>query len=154
MSVTPLVYTTFFIGLECGNLAPLTSVISATAPSLSFTYKPSFDNQGTRKPHYHILFSTSYGLDRNQLEQLNHRIRTDYLEPFNPEVRGGKFSGCPTREGQDINVYTSDVSPTLMTWMCFADIPRYRTPLSLFPWLNMWQARDQALFSEKLEYSS
>lgn len=151
MSVTPLVYTTFYIGLECGNLAPVTSVSSAPPPHLSLTNKPPSDNQGPRKPHYHILFSTSYGLDRNQLEQLNHTIRNENPDHFNPEEERSKFFGCPTRKSQDFIVYTSDVSFAPINKMQVTEVSHNRIPLSPFPWLSMSQVKDQPLSLEKLE---
>lgn len=47
----PSVYTTFYVGLRADELGD------------------------GLKPHYHILFSTSYGLDRKQLDSLNNLIR-------------------------------------------------------------------------------
>ncbi|GAA5927226.1 hypothetical protein JCM1841_004252 [Sporobolomyces salmonicolor] len=70
--VPPSVFTTFFVGLEAKELgAPLGH---------------------HNKPHYHILFSTSYGLDRTQLGELCHKIREKQPELFNPgKLEEGTF---------------------------------------------------------------
>ncbi|KAL8279100.1 hypothetical protein RQP46_008558 [Phenoliferia psychrophenolica] len=52
--VPPSIFTTFYIGLEAPELQAYT---------------------GRDKKHYHILFSTSYGLDRTQLDSFCHKIR-------------------------------------------------------------------------------
>ncbi|GAA5862001.1 hypothetical protein JCM1840_006904 [Sporobolomyces johnsonii] len=70
--VPPSVFTTFFIGLEAKELGA---------------------RLGRRnKPHYHILFSTSYGLDRPQLGELCHKIREKQPQLFNPgKIKEGTF---------------------------------------------------------------
>ncbi|KAK4056834.1 hypothetical protein OIO90_002084 [Microbotryomycetes sp. JL221] len=65
--VPPSMYTTFFVGLRADELGA--------------------DLGRTRKPHYHVLFSTSYGLDRAQLSLLNHKIRSSTTQPFSPDPR-------------------------------------------------------------------
>ncbi|GAA5978700.1 hypothetical protein JCM11641_006147 [Rhodosporidiobolus odoratus] len=60
--VPPSVYTTFFVGL--------------LAPELG-----SFQTK-TNKPHYHILFSASYGPSRDQLAKVCHEIREAKPERF------------------------------------------------------------------------
>ncbi|GAA5943754.1 uncharacterized protein JCM15063_005827 [Sporobolomyces koalae] len=62
--VPPSAYTTFFIGLEASDLgAPM---------------------HRANKKHYHILFSASYGLDRQQLDALCHSIRQDRPVTWEP----------------------------------------------------------------------
>ncbi|GAA5858812.1 hypothetical protein JCM5353_006876, partial [Sporobolomyces roseus] len=61
--VPPSVYTTFFIGLEAER----------RAASLG----------RSNKKHFHILFSASYGLDREQLDKLCQSIRASKPQLFN-----------------------------------------------------------------------
>ncbi|KAK4698270.1 hypothetical protein P7C70_g8011, partial [Phenoliferia sp. Uapishka_3] len=62
LNVPPSVFTTFFVGLLAEDLGA---------------------NIGRDdKRHYHVLFSTSYGLDRVQLNDLCHRIREEKPQPF------------------------------------------------------------------------
>ncbi|GAA5911215.1 uncharacterized protein JCM6883_001943 [Sporobolomyces salmoneus] len=81
------VYTTFFVGLEAEALgAPL--------------------NRANKK-HYHVLFSTSYGLNRQQLDELVHSIRQSRPQPFNPsKLAEGTFRKVPGARGR-YTVYES-----------------------------------------------
>ncbi|BGP07980.1 hypothetical protein JCM10049v2_003825 [Rhodotorula toruloides] len=63
--VPPSVYTTFFVGFRADDLG-------ASLPT-------------SRKPHYHILFSTSYGLSREQLAQVCFEVREHRPERFDFE---------------------------------------------------------------------
>ncbi|GAA6016518.1 hypothetical protein JCM11491_002348 [Sporobolomyces phaffii] len=85
--VPPSVYTTFFVGLEANELgAPITRA---------------------NKRHYHILFSTSYGLDRHQLDRLCHSIRQGYPQRFDPsKLTESTFRQVPAARGR-YRVYES-----------------------------------------------
>ncbi|BGP31986.1 hypothetical protein JCM10296v2_003765 [Rhodotorula toruloides] len=63
--VPPSVFTTFFVGCRADDLG-------ASLPN-------------SRKPHYHILFSTSYGLSREQLAQVCFEVREGRPERFELE---------------------------------------------------------------------
>ncbi|GAA5897078.1 hypothetical protein JCM8208_006163 [Rhodotorula glutinis] len=81
--VPPSAYTTFFIGLREDK------------------FGANFSRE--RKPHYHILFSVSYGLSRVQLAQLCHEIDQSRPERFDlafgkDAERGGVFR--PVQERQ------------------------------------------------------
>ncbi|GAA6011978.1 hypothetical protein JCM10207_003447 [Rhodosporidiobolus poonsookiae] len=68
LGVGPSVYTTFFVGLR--------------AEELGLSYKRA------NKPHYHVLFSVSYGLTRDQLAKLCDEIRASQPERFDLDYMG------------------------------------------------------------------
>ncbi|GAA5842570.1 hypothetical protein JCM9279_003622 [Rhodotorula babjevae] len=81
--VPPTVYTTFFVGLREDKFGANLS--------------------RERKPHYHILFSVSYGLSRAQLAQLCHDIDQARPERFDlafgkDAERGGAFRPIQERQ--------------------------------------------------------
>ncbi|KAK4047009.1 hypothetical protein OIV83_005695 [Microbotryomycetes sp. JL201] len=63
--VPPSTFTTFFVGFRADKLGA--------------------DLGRTRKPHYHILFSSSYGLNRQQLSLLNLEIRCSARQLFSTD---------------------------------------------------------------------
>ncbi|GAA5899280.1 hypothetical protein JCM6882_009303 [Rhodosporidiobolus microsporus] len=65
--VPPSVWTTFFVGLRADDLGPLPSRSS--------------------KPHFHMLFSASYGLSRAQLAKLCHDVREARPERWEYDAR-------------------------------------------------------------------
>ncbi|KAM0749298.1 hypothetical protein T439DRAFT_381674 [Meredithblackwellia eburnea MCA 4105] len=62
LNVPPSVFTTFFVGVEAEHLG-------------AHQFR-------TNKKHFHILFSTSYGLNRLQLDNLCGKVRQQHPEPF------------------------------------------------------------------------
>lgn len=77
---------------------------------LSFTLPP----QNSRKPHYHILFSTSYGLSREQLAQVCFEVREGRPERFELETSadGSAFKRVDRRKTLGpYAVYDAAVSP-------------------------------------------
>ncbi|KAM0787656.1 hypothetical protein ACM66B_003720 [Microbotryomycetes sp. NB124-2] len=65
--VPPSMFTTFFVGFRADELGA--------------------DLGRTRKPHYHVLFSSSYGLNRDQLSRLNHLVRSSDKQVFSTDPR-------------------------------------------------------------------
>lgn len=98
-------YTTFFVGLREDKFGANLSVrrlhLSLCASAFLRHTLTRPHSQRERKPHYHILFSVSYGLSRTQLAQLCHDIDQGQPERFELEFgadakRGGAFR--PVRE--------------------------------------------------------
>ncbi|GAA6027207.1 hypothetical protein JCM8097_002484 [Rhodosporidiobolus ruineniae] len=66
--VPPSVWTTFYVGLAAEELGPWQS--------------------RENKAHYHVLFSVSYGLSREQLAQVCHEVREGKPERFDLDFLG------------------------------------------------------------------
>lgn len=64
-----------------------------------------------RKPHYHVLFASSYGLDRRQLSAFGHVIRQGDSQRFAPDQPGTTFHELKARRASArFPVYESAVS--------------------------------------------
>lgn len=69
--------------------------------------------QKSNKPHYHVLFSASYGLNRRQLADLCHSIRSSRRVPFDLGATSTFAKGQsrrPSSSGHVIHVFDSPVS--------------------------------------------
>jgi hypothetical protein len=65
--------------------------------------------QQTPKPHFHVLFTSAYGLNRTQLEVLNHDVRQKIPESFPRDPRIINSTTFLDLDGPEFKVYTSTV---------------------------------------------
>jgi len=112
--VPPSTMTTFFIGLRADHLGP-DQIVSKPRLGLNQTTRNVADTnraaQQSGKPHYHVLFASSYGLDRRQLSAFGHQIRQTNLHRFALDQPGTTFQETRARRASArFVVYESAVS--------------------------------------------
>lgn len=75
-------YTTFYVGVVC-NKPGLVRNVSASLHVINLR----IIQQVKLRPHFEVIFTVSYGLDRNQLEELNHLVRTMGTVDYEADVQ-------------------------------------------------------------------
>lgn len=146
-------YTTFYVGLRANELGARFSV-SHHPSLLSPLLLKLGAEQKIDKPHYHILFASSYGLSRRQLGDLDASIREK--GPIRFDFEGTSFQKCSKPKG-DFAVFESPVSSSATEFAPCADqFLRFSVQVSpsLSPTTSSRPTHDRRSFSRRLEFSS